>query len=69
MRYRLRTLLILLALGPPLIWAVWAFWPAKPEPHPTFTNDEFRAILKEWDREWNGVSGKDIAKEPLGEIR
>jgi hypothetical protein len=26
MRYRLRTLLILLALAPPLIWAGWLAW-------------------------------------------
>ena len=26
MRYRLRTLLIVLALGPPLIWAIWLAW-------------------------------------------
>jgi hypothetical protein len=27
MRYRLRTLLIVLALGPPAIWAVWTLLP------------------------------------------
>jgi hypothetical protein len=33
MRYRLRTLLIVLALGPPLIWAAWSLWPtAEPDP-------------------------------------
>jgi hypothetical protein len=31
MRYRLRTLLILLALGPPVLaWGYWA-WPSEPE--------------------------------------
>jgi hypothetical protein len=37
MQYRLRTLLIVLALGPPLIWAAWVFWPPpapKSEPLP-----------------------------------
>lgn len=35
MRFRLRTLMIVLALGPPIIWAVWEFSPqTKPEPLP-----------------------------------
>jgi hypothetical protein len=35
MRYRLRTLLIVLALGPPVLWVVWLLWPhPKPEPLP-----------------------------------
>jgi hypothetical protein len=67
-RYRLRTLLIVLALGPPLIWAAWAFWPPKPK-HATFTRDEYRVILQEWDRQWNAAPGEVWAKEPLGEIR
>jgi hypothetical protein len=34
-RYSLRTLLILLAIGPPMLWALWpiaedALWPPKP---------------------------------------
>ena len=34
-RFRLRSLLIVLALGPPLLWAVWLLWPPpKPEPLP-----------------------------------
>jgi hypothetical protein len=34
MRYRLRTLSIVLAVGPPLLWALWAFWPPpKPDPY------------------------------------
>ena len=33
MRFRLRTLLIVLALGPPLIWAGWLAWNAlRPRP-------------------------------------
>jgi len=35
MRYHLRSLMVLLALGPPLLWALWAFWSTpKPEPLP-----------------------------------
>ena len=33
MQYRLRTLLIVLALGPVVLWAVWVLWPPhKAEP-------------------------------------
>jgi hypothetical protein len=35
LKFRFRTLLIVLALGPPLLWALWAFCPrSKPEPLP-----------------------------------
>jgi len=35
MRYRLRTLLILLAVGPMAIWAAWLLWESiRPTPEP-----------------------------------
>ena len=39
MRYRLRTLLIALALGPPVLWAAWLAWNAlRPSPPPAEYN-------------------------------
>ncbi len=35
MRFRLRTLMILLAVGPPLLWAAWLLWDSlRPSPPP-----------------------------------
>ena len=31
MRYRLRTLLIVLALGPPVLWIGWQLWAISPD--------------------------------------
>jgi hypothetical protein len=42
MRFRLRTLLTLLAVGPPLLWAAWAWWPSsEPELLPPMVIDEY----------------------------
>ena len=51
-RYKLRTLLIVLALGPPLIWGAWVFWPPpKPEPLPQPINVPLSELeWKEWAR-------------------
>ena len=35
-RFRLRTLLIVLAVLPPLLWAVWVLWPP-PKAEPRFS--------------------------------
>jgi hypothetical protein len=47
MRYRLRTLLILLAVGPIAIWAAWSFWP-RPGPAelpPPFSGDDIQYFV------------------------
>ena len=36
MQFRLRTLLIVLAVLPPLLWAVWVLWPP-PKAEPRFS--------------------------------
>ena len=38
MRYRLRTLLILLALVPPLLWSAWWLW-EELKPNQSFMHD------------------------------
>jgi hypothetical protein len=39
MRFHLRTLLIVLALGPPLLWAAWMVWDSlRREPPPVENN-------------------------------
>jgi hypothetical protein len=46
MRYRLRTLLIVLALGPPLLWAAWLAWNAlRPNSAPAEYNVGHRLVL------------------------
>jgi hypothetical protein len=47
MRYRLRTLLILVALGPVAIWTCWANWPPRQPnilPPPLTPNDDIQHI-------------------------
>jgi len=49
MRFRLRTLLIVLALGPPLIWGGWWAWEwFGPKPPPT--REELNAMFEELER-------------------
>ena len=48
-RYKLRTLLIVLALGPALIWGAWALWPPpEPEQLPMFRDDIQYVADPEW---------------------
>jgi len=46
MRYRLRTLLIVLAIGPPFVAAIWSVLTAEPSTKPTLTEMSFD--LEEW---------------------
>ena len=51
MQLRLRTLLIVLAVGPVVLWVVWLLWPPpKPEPlPPPFSGSDiqyFRQIIE-----------------------
>src|SRR4051794_32848204 len=45
MRYRLRTLLIVLALGPPVLATVWWAWPKAVEPDTQHTFDELIDLI------------------------
>ncbi|HZL90476.1 MAG TPA: hypothetical protein VFB96_19070 [Pirellulaceae bacterium] len=65
-RYRLRTLLIVLALGPLVLWGVWACWQTKAEPRPVFTSEELIPILNEWEEEWNRTPANDSGAERRG---
>jgi hypothetical protein len=45
MRYHLRTLFILSAVGPPLLAAAWFAWPKVPEPAKEPTFDDLIALI------------------------
>jgi hypothetical protein len=39
---------MLLAAGPPSLWAGWALWPRR-EPQLTFTREDWDEIVRQWD--------------------
>jgi len=44
MRFHLRTLLIVLALGPPMLAGAWIIWRASQNPHPPPSLEGMRRI-------------------------
>src|SRR3954454_6713132 len=59
MRYRLRTLFILLALGPPIIAGIWWAWPKIVEPPKKPSFDDLIALIlaAKYPDSWDDVGG------------
>jgi len=65
MRFRLRTLLIVLALGPPLLAAGW--W-AYDTFRPRSLEERMQKVLGEWEameRRWYEAGGPSLDEEPV----
>src|SRR6266436_5180256 len=65
MRYRLRTLFILLALGPPMIAGVWRVWPKMAESPKKPSFDDLIALITATIRpdSWDDIGGPGTIDE------